>query len=237
VKICLIGDSQLGALKLAIDQGLVETGGHDIAFFAAVAGKALKFRLVDNAIQPGAVKDISYSTQGAFAQVNPSAFDALVFYGTGLTFGNWMRPEDASLEPTENYTPAFLAACAQARIVRSTCFKLAEAVASAPGWPRRLFICPSPARSAPLGNRPEGNALLTLDALNTAASECATLIGAQYVPQPTATLAPGFYTQAEFSIGSRRFIANQPAHPIAERNHMNAAYGALMLRDILAALN
>jgi hypothetical protein len=57
------------------------------------------------------------------------------------------------------------------------------------------------------------------------------------MPQPPATLSTGLFTKREYSVGSVRLTRgyNVP-HVMEEYRHMNAAYGAVVLSDLLPRL-
>jgi hypothetical protein len=237
MKICLIGDSRLGAIKLALDEGLVDLGKHEISFFAAVAGWARNFKFTKAAIRPGAASDVAFSTEGKFSEVRADAFDVLVFYATKFGLSRWARPNIGTIEQRAHFTDAFLAQCVEMKIANSFCMRFAYLAATTPGWPTKLIVCPAPAQAAPRDGSDEGPPLLDVNDLNAEADRLCKDIGVRYVPQPANTLTPDFYTDLSYSIGSRRYIAGHPTHPSDDRKHMNAAFGALMLRDILAALD
>ncbi|UPH71490.1 hypothetical protein LGT41_0001350 [Abyssibius alkaniclasticus] len=233
MRICFVSNSHAGAIKRAIDADRTIARGHRIAFFASAAGNSAKYTFIDNVISTPDPDSIRYATGGAFTQIAPGDFDALVFYGIQLGFGRWIFPGKGADHSLANCSSAFRGELINERLSDSLAMQFAFQVCSSDAWNAQVIVAPTPVQAPPETPR---SAPFSIEVLNTAATRLCAGFGATFVPQPPETLDEAGFTRAHFAQNSLRFRPDAAPHPEDERNHMNAAFGALMLRDILAAL-
>lgn len=84
--ICVFGDSHIGSVKLALDAGLIETGGREISFWGADGPSFRGLRWKDGRIVPDeAARDmVAQVSGGARKTLGPDDFDLFIFYGARL---------------------------------------------------------------------------------------------------------------------------------------------------------
>lgn len=75
----------------------------------------------------------------------------------------------------------------------------------------------------------------TLDAYDSRRAHALDRLGIRMVPKPDAVLGPSGFTAARFKAGALR-LAGEKAQPEDDLQHMNAEYGAVVLRDFLSTL-
>ncbi|MEX0969039.1 MAG: hypothetical protein WD046_01190 [Paracoccaceae bacterium] len=233
MRICIISNSHAGALKHALDTEPALAQGHDISFFASRGAKVSKFTLIDDVISTTDLASVRYATGGKFTQIAPGDFDALVFYGIQLRFGHWLFPPEDADWGIANASSAFRGEMIIEHLSNSMAVQFAYLVCASPVWQAQVVVAPSPVQAAPDIAR---SAPFPLDEINLAAATMCSGFGARFVPQPKETLAATGFTYDRFAKGSLRLNEERAAHDDTERKHMNAAFGALILRDILAAL-
>lgn len=57
-----------------------------------------------------------------------------------------------------------------------------------------------------------------------------------FLPQPEATRTEGIFTKVDYMKGSHRLTGGGAAHPLRDRTHGNAAYGAQVLDTFESAV-
>src|SRR5690606_1383567 len=93
MKICMVGNSHLAAIKLALDQGALEGQGIKLEFFGASGRSFKKLRFEDGVIcgPPDIEDQLLLVSGGKYTQLDPTTFDAIVVYGGSLYLGEFVE--------------------------------------------------------------------------------------------------------------------------------------------------
>ena len=235
-RIAIFGDSHYAALRLAHREGLVELSGIEVEYWGHV-GKRFRFL----SCRDGAIVPDDDVTAQRFAKFNEKGrtflaaadFDAIFFVscrvdvtllfqtllaarrsGPFLTSGLQQRMCSDGLRGQRFYTYARdLAAAGGARIL------LAPVSFPTEGYAGLRPAPPPKVRAATLEDRAAIWAMLSA----TARADGLTLL-----PQPDETVAEGLFTRLDYAV-ENHLALNDHAHK-------NAAYGALIYSQLLAAL-
>lgn len=228
LRICLIGDSHLAALKQGWPSIEAEFPDTEVAFFAAGGDMMLDLVVRGRRLQPSTEKlrEILKFTSGRGARIQ-NTFDRYVLCGLrfSIEFAVKLRTENGnSIAPDDLYSVY------DAAVGPETLRKLRR-ITDAP-----VVIVPTPFPA--FGRRVELSQHRTpqsdRDLAETFLSTCERIArdhGAAFLPQAAETVcADGISTLDEFAVGAARLW------PGADDNsHMNAKFGAIALRRALLA--
>jgi len=231
MKIAVIGNSHIGALKRGWDGGVSkEYLGVSLTFFGA-RNSAISALSVNAGRLIPETSELAQSfavTSGGQREVNAAEYDVFLAYGMCRELRGQVENHAGSFSSAA-LTQASLDYWASYNLLK-TLDKIKQATE------RPLFAGHAPLAAAQKAED------LTQDDYHTflAAAQRLVfdLIPAKLIGQPGATLLDGGATRAEFSKGSERLAVGKPddnsPHIATEVNHMNAAYGALWLRAFLS---
>ena len=247
VRLCLIGSSHLGALKLGADtmQPTPAELGVTPTFFAAPAKTLAETRLTEDGLvptSPAAARSF-LRTSGGLKAVRFADYDAFALVGWNLRarslFGTYLqaRAEEHARVDGDRILVSddCFDAAAQGLIRASTAWKAAQHIAAAIGRPVLIVPEPEPsddpARTSmaralwrDIATGPDAAALAACFVRNARAL-CSGLVS--FLPQVPETLAGPMVTKLEYSRGSLR-LSGRP-HGETDLGHMNDAYGRLMM--------
>lgn len=236
MKICIIGNSHLAALKLAIRDGLYQNDGLEIVFWGLHANRygGIKY---ENGRLIGPDRDIVLLvSDGKYETVAPDDFDALVFHGPAVNYTLLLQSVRRHSADLRSYSVAFLRdGVAEYLDKRLTCELIRQIRLTYKG---RLLVSPLPMIS---------EQSRALNAQGVESAECALLddilhgyfeqLGAEYIQQPEVTIVHNIYTAKEYCIDSVRLVAElNVKHPEDDCRHMNKLYGREVLRAIAEKL-
>lgn len=249
MKICIIGNSHLAALKLAWDQLSADNKGTELVFFGARA-KAMSHMAIQNECliptDENTLEDINF-TSGGLGYIDVNKFDAIFLYGLACDFNVFSIPLKNHRLNGNNpaykmmTSSCFTRAC-QDMIKESLIFKLATMVRQISDKP--LFISPSPFPSETCIYDKSGK----WDILEQVKPDGADIkkyyynaielvfkpLNAFILYQPNVTISEILFTKQEFSNGSIRMIKGFSSyHPKDDYAHMNKEYGIKFLTDAL----
>lgn len=246
MKVCVIGNSHLGALKLARDQGIADTNGAALTFFGSHAGTLRSLKLQDNCLvsdDPDVQKWLAF-TSGGQTRIDPSLFDAVLVLGCGYGLGraasvyrSHRLPAHRTSADQELISEAALAAAVADILANTIGLRVMRLVKrAAPGKPVAFLPDPIPAKSIIRGDAPWLAAHDTLAMFHGLfkSSRKAVAKMVHVVRQPLDTIEQGF-TAPQFTAGSVKMLPGfVQKHNADEPYHMNAQYGARILTQVLS---
>jgi len=234
MKIAVIGDSHIGALKRAWDQVSARHGNVEIVFFGARAMLIGDLRLDGDRLTPTVPRlesSLRY-TSGGRCEIRPGEFDSILLYGMGA------RPY--FLDQTTFYSKQVLWRAVQDVVLDTLSFRLLELVSSI--YRQRIYVGHNPLMASSGEAQQDGTSeyLAGISLLNASIYEPRRAL---LLPQPIDTIVNGRNTHVDYAKGSRRLgIANvdstkpfgEQLHREGELHHMNDAFGVLWLNAFLA---
>ena len=229
MRLCVLGNSHVGALKRAAEDVCLQHPDLRIGFFAARSNESRDMDIFDGRYGPksAALAAQFALTSGGLRDIDPAQWDAYLIYG----FGGRRRQGDTP----RRFSLSFRQAVLLERVRGSLLPTHARAL-------RRLTDAPIFAALAPLAVQTEDKPALRLLPPRT---ECALVqteicnpLGVTLVLQPDASLAGETATRPEFSHNAAKLEqAGRAAQTEQqEHRHMNAAYGRLWLTEFLPQL-
>jgi hypothetical protein len=238
--VCLIGNSHVGALKLGWPDIEAEFPGFTLDFYAS-AGQSMDLEVRDGKLVPATpeIRRRLAATSGKDGDIE-AGYDAYVVCGLTLSAMRALNaydakftelrqaglhktamPEDFALamEPALRGAIAVDVITKLRRITRAAIFLI--------GTPYGAYI-----RHEQLWEKlkSRGHEEVVAQAYNAACSKIAEGLSATFLPQPAETVAEnGFTTRETFFLFPLDYVRNEKA----QHTHMNAAFGAVVLRDVL----
>lgn len=227
MNICVIGNSHVGAIKLAWDELYCDYEKLSVSFFAC-GGSGMKDMIVsDGRLKAGNErlrKRIEF-TSGGESEVEPEKYDAFLIYGLGL-----------ALTPFDDftfYTKAVKEAARKDRINRSLNFNIFNMMCAITDKP--IFVAHNPFPSQLLSKGKKVDSIRLQEEI--AWYEEFFKERACFLSQPEETIHEGKYTKVEYSKGSRKLETgdgdDNELHPDEDFSHMNKEYGKIWLRKFL----
>jgi hypothetical protein len=223
-RICLMGDSQAGALKLGWNRIHGEFPDVEITFFAGRSTDWHSVTVSDRKLVPGAehLRDQLRRSSRGLEEISAD-YDAYIVCGLGLGFGKplglWTDRACTDIDSYRTDVAAFVRRSGCAHVLT----KLRE-ITAAPA-----LILPAPFQHA--ATAPSLDGAVAAELRRVFLGECealAALHKAILVAQPAQTVAPdGISTRMEFAAPA------VPDAPRRDRYHCNEDYGALVMANIL----
>lgn len=254
-KICVIGNSHVGALKLGWEQ-IKDKHSQDLSFLG-VPGIYVR----DLAIQDGKVVPTSDTSRRYFAKtaraeaIELDRYDAVVMVAGGLGLVKtmalterwrpyWLLDERTRDDQTEFelISDRLFRELVASKIRRSFANRFVRGVARQSSA-RPLYVM-TPLPSSEIRSKPSADPVLTFLAGANGAAVVSLYRGAleqvmgkrKVVLPPAKALVDGAMTDIRYSRGSLR-LDGVSEHPDGDLQHMNADYGALMLEAIFSRLS
>lgn len=243
-RVCFIGDSHLATLKFGLQLVARDFPNIEATFFAS-HGKSMRSLSLSNGalIAENELLALSLQRTSGGREAIRDEYDCYLLHGLELSIVIALlmiraRKTDPAVPPwpPEKQDDAFHGALASA--IRNTnaakiLMKLRQ-ITTAP-----IFLSPAPVSSvqlpalrARLVKRKESKSLVQL--FETMCREIAQDRTAQFVAQPEITRdMDGIATRPDYSQSPARFSA--ALEGVEDKSHMNAEYGAAVLRDFLTA--
>lgn len=230
IRVCVIGNSHVAALKLAWDNIAAEFADFSFTFFASHGASTTGLIAKDGQLVP---KSLALSrqlelTSGGLSAINPDDYDVFLSYGGLLVASKHTNPSDYSKAVREKTI-----LCAAENSVLAHHLQQLRKVTKKP-----IF-----AAFAPLVVSTEAipkPAYLPLDkAIGLVKKNLFSGLDVVYLAQPEETMLDQEATRSEFSVGSIRLdsLRRQGVqHPDTDIGHMNADYGAHWLRANLPVI-
>jgi hypothetical protein len=236
MRLAIVGNSHLAALKVAVREGLFKQADVALTFWG-IAGPGFDSITFDNGNFRTPNQDfVLRVSDGRYGALPAHEFDAMVFHGPPLNMTHLL----ASLRKIGDlqcYTHDYLRAGLRAYIEETSAWQLVSSLRADYDGPVLLSPMPLPSEdSARVAPRPLRSEELTL--LNTCIATMLRDYGIEYIQQPSITVRDYSYTKREFCVNSVRLSDDLAVkHPTDDFVHMNGRYGAHVLRDIVSQLS
>ncbi len=232
MKIAIVGNSHLAALKRAVRDNLFRPKRLDVSFWG-VAGPEFRSITYDNGrLQTPHGAFALKISDGRYESLPVHDFDAIIFHGMVLNPGDYLFSLRKMADDLSCYSAAFLREGLQACFEQAPAWDLVRSLRT--DYDRRLLMSTMPFKSDDSGQFK--GLSITADELNLLNSHIRAIlcgIGVEYVPQPSVTVRENKYTRGEFCVQSVRLTASLSCeHPDDDYIHMNGLYGARVLHDI-----
>jgi hypothetical protein len=225
----VIGNSHTACLKQAWDNVAVQYPDNTLVFFAH-RGKKIADLEIDGDALIATNKSLESAlefTSGGLRQIRPDDADLILLHGLGLKV-----PHD----PKVFYSQKVRERALLDRIETTRSFDLLQKIRTISNVPVYLNHDPLPARTAATPNGTTDAYYANIDMLNSIVFE---KLHAQVLYQPADTLADSYSTLSAYSKGSSRLSIghdnDNERHPEIDVYHMNADFGALVLRSLLSS--
>lgn len=237
MKVCIIGNSHIAALKLALRDGLFADDALEFVFWGVRGKQFLDVRLENGRLVSPDREFVLRVSGGKYETIDPGGFEALVFHGPMLNYTRFLALTHGLRSDPRSFSSAFLSEGIGSQLDRNPACALIGQIRK--GYEGRILISPQPLISEQSGFFREG----TIGsgervALDEILQQYFLRLGAEYLPQPERTVVDHKYTAASYSVGSVALLGDLDiVHPSDEHDHMNGLYGAEVLRAIATALS
>jgi len=232
VKIAIVGNSHLAALKVAVRKNLFAAEWLDVSFWG-IPGPEFRSIIYDNGRLQTPHKAFALKiSDGRYESLPVHDFDAIIFHGMVVNPSDYLFSLRKTTDHLLCYSSAFLREGLQACIEQAPAWDLVRSLRT--DYDRRVLMSSMPLMSEDSGQFK--GLSITADELNLLSSHIRAILcdmGVEYVPQPSVTVRDHKYTRGEFCVQSVRLAANLTCeHPDDDYLHMNGLYGARVLHDI-----
>jgi hypothetical protein len=236
MKIAIIGNSHLAALKFAVKDGLFCAKELDVTFWG-VAGKGFAETSYEGGHFRTPYRDFVLKvSDGQHENLPAQAFDAIVFHGLPLNVWLYLSALRKASDDLRCYSRASLRDGLQMHLKGDPTYRLVEALRA--DYDRPVLISPLALKSEDSGELALHS--ITSDELNFLNSCISAILSdmqVEYVAQPLDTIRDYKYTKREFCLNSVRLAADLSIkHADDDYDHMNGQYGARVLREIVTRL-
>ena len=229
MKLCVIGTSHLGALKLGWDLVRDQFAAHELVFFGSPGSSLRQTRVRNGILVPidqGLSKSFEY-TSGGLNEINPDLYDGFIVYGLMQKLPRLRR----------GISKAVMQATMKDIAEKGLALKIATRLRSATD--KRMWLGANPMVLA-LDGEVEPGTFYAYDALLNQLQRNFAVKDAEFLPQPAETMGSDLRTAVRFGGGSVRLLPrkddSQVSHPDDDEKHMNGTYGRLWLLRNLPAI-
>ena len=216
IRLCVLGNSHVGALKRAADEVCLQNPDLRLGFFAARSNQTRDMTIRDGRYCPTspALADQLALTSGGQRDIDPAQWDAFLIYG----FGGRRRQGDTPCR----FSKALRQTVALERIRNSLLPAHARALRSLSDAPIFAALAPLAAQT---GDKPALRLLPPRVESALVQAEICTALGVTLVPQPEASLDGKTATRRDFSRNAAMLeqADRKPQIDPQEHRHMNAA--------------
>ncbi len=251
--ILLLGDSHLATIKLAYDAAHTNYPETSVSFLG-LRGKHINALNIHNGklwVQNAAARKMIFSNRASpVIPLDLAEFDQFALFGMGLNvfrivqmYKNY-RSDEHRFQDEQAFVVSreCFGRASDGYLRMSKAVRLGELLATQLRKP--VFLCPQPMPTKSLLQGEEFSHLSLgvkagdEDSLARSFQDFATTYkfeNIELLPQPPETLHSSMFTQEVFSHGSVRLTKEfDRTHPGDDHAHMNAAYGALVLKNLFA---
>lgn len=232
MRLCVIGNSHVGALKLGCS-------AENVRFFGSHAAtlKTLKSRDGQLVSDDPDVRHWLSITSGGLHYVPVNEYDAFIIVGCGLGFSSTSsiyaahRLAEHTTAGEQVISNAALQCAVKGRVTQSLARRIADLVRQLTKADIAILPEPLPAKSV-VQKQPwlKSNAIRQM--LFELYREHLALVPHPILEQPSHTFVEHF-TRTEFARGSLKMLQDSTPHPEAEPYHMNAEYGSAVMSEAL----
>lgn len=254
LRLCVIGDSHVVAIKQGFDQINGEDHGIFVQFFAAPGNKmrVQSLYMAENILhsRDEEMRKSFRRTSGGFDSIEMDTYDAFLIVGLGFGWSPLHRLSSLYRTVDQNGRSGFrhlissdcLGEAIEGAVTQSGAVRLIHLLRTATD--RAIYLCPQPLPWEEV--REPGAASLWNDMVDLgpvlsarfdqASEALARLHKAVVVRQPAETVADGYFTKSSYKLGSTRLVAEGENHGPRDYVHMNAEYGRLLALRIVGML-
>lgn len=246
MKVCVIGNSHVGALRQGWMRLSTDFPDTNITFFASPQKDMHSLEMHEGNLvsrMPRAVRSMKY-TSGGQDRIAVDQYDAFaISLGIGIkALMQVFRVHRSRAMPSSGHliSDEFALASVYDSISKSAATRIARAIRARTASPIIIIETPLPNRlilkKSPRSAWPEAAKMVPVlkTLLDPAVDKISGNLSLIYHPQPRETIKHGF-TLDEYSIGSKRLSSRETEHAPDEPHHMNANYGRVVLKEMLAA--
>jgi hypothetical protein len=247
MKVCVIGNSHIVALKLAWDRFSSQADGVELRFFGS-SGQNLRFLKLDKGALTSDDREVVQQmkvTSGGSSRIEIADYDAFLLSGLSLGVYNMLRlAKDHRTVGTVGVAPyshlisdAVFDLAVKRHFALATCVQVTDLIRSvAPNAPIAAAPTPHPCRGLTDARNHWADAELLSTRIEPVWSrELAEFLATRrvsFVPQRKETQDGRFFTQKRYSVGSVS-LRGMKERVKEEHRHMNAEYGSYVLADAL----
>lgn len=231
MKVCIIGNSHVGALKRAWDRISKDHPGLELVFFAhrGTGMSALKSRDGQLLTDDEALASAMRFTSGGLDRIIPQDYDVFLIYGLraspNFRNGNQYISSQAENQAAEDLTRNRLS------------FRILTMLRGLTD--KRIFLGHDPLKAATV-TRPKASPRHYQAGIEFLNERIYGPLGAEMLVQPVSTIVNGRNTHASFSLGSLRLAIGESSegvsHPNGEELHMNDGFGEVWLVNFFTRL-
>lgn len=263
VKLCIFGNSHVGALREAWIRNPGRWPGLSLGFLAAQ-----KDHLLQTGVQDGQLVATNPESRLAFERINGRSgialadYDGFVVAGAAICVNailpvyrdsRWIGLPSVAANPVADRIAETLISCAAANAVMRAGLQerlghvfaqrlrqhsnLPIFLASQPRVSQEILTAPRPALRLHNNAIRNGDAETLGHGFDQIATDLLGGLSCTFLPQPAQSCTHGILTRLEYVTGARRLTAAMDApQPKSDVLHANGAYGALVIDQIVAAL-
>lgn len=234
MKICVIGNSHVGAIKRGWLSLSNQYPDIEIVFFASrstTMGDLLVSTDNQNLYADNEkLKKTLEFTSGGYEEISVDDYDLFLVYG--------LQCKSLLIDPAVFYTQSFLTALIEAHVVKTLSFSTIKKLRMLTN--KKIFVGHNPLFSINRGEKRKAVSQSYLNGCYIMNSLFYSTINCKIISQPGQTIVNGIYTDSIFSENSRRLsvgeINDNEKHSLDDLGHMNDYFGEVWLKSFLEQL-
>ncbi|QHQ35665.1 hypothetical protein [Algicella marina] len=232
MKVAILGNSHIAALKVAERDGLFSSNSMDITFFGNGAALHTVWTFRYGRVWSKLWREAWRVTDRRHFALPVRRFDALVFHGAPVRMENFYYPLTSDTRAVSGYSTAVVDRMIEVVMMEDPVFKLFLKIRS--GFNGPVHISPRPLeRERPQQQLRRGLSEEDLTRVHERVRVFLDSHDIGLVPQAPETIRLNQFTKNQFSIGAQRLGGDMSdTHGKQDYTHMNGAYGAIALREI-----
>jgi hypothetical protein len=229
LKVCIVGNSHMAALRLAMMQGLFGDPDMDIVFWGFPKDNFRRIRLRDGKLIAPDAKFALMVSGGRYESIDPREFNVLVFVGGGFNTTATLRWVKERIDAGGIASDADLRRRLRSRLAESPAMRLMRSLPRASG--RTVVFVPTPLVSEGSADKPRQDIdPSVLERMNRALADLLGELGVVYLAQPAETIQDNKSTRNEYWEGGIGAIRPDSSEFKGRGfKHMNPRYGAVIL--------
>jgi hypothetical protein len=231
MKICIIGNSHIAALKLAIRRRVYADAENTFTFWGTPGDSFNKIVYADRRFTTPETAMVMEVSDKQYTSLPIDHFDALVFHGNELCPSLIMESLRMFSSDLRNYSFQFLSEGLDRYLATFHAINLATMVARDFAGP--VIVSPTPLLSETPGWL--NHRTFDDDEYSYLCSLLTNLLRKRsilFAPQPKRTITQGKYTRAKYERGAVELI-DLKNKGFRDYLHMNASYGKLVLKEVV----
>jgi hypothetical protein len=237
MKLCVLGNSHVGALKIAWSKSMASHPHLDLSFFAAPGTGFSKVQLEGERLVPTTerLKELFEYTSGGFDSIDIKSYDAFLVYGLGLSIPR-RRADD------RRYSNAVVSASYLDVLMKSLNLQMCYLLRSVTQAPIYVGHNPIPSIGEVSENPVESVRVATLSYMEAFELISRILLGQgmRLIAQPNETFLKDWMTNPHYCIGSLKLDVGKrdssDFHDLDDVIHMNEEFGQVWLDSFLKML-